>query len=219
MAFFVEGKVPSPDAESFAAALAAQRFRTIESAASEETSIGWVSPGDPTGDSFDREDFDVENAIWLRVRIDKKKLPTVWLQIHRTEAERSRGKPMSARERKELRVDLERRLLPRILPSVQLIDVLWEPQRKLVFLFGSSNSLREEFQKLFVQTFAAILVEAGPHVLAHHAGLSREALSYLEEVAPVRWPRSSSERPIELVVDDHAYSSATTDSAEEAIEE
>lgn len=193
VAFHVEGKTPRPDQEAFAEALSLQRFRSIETAASEERSIGWVSPADPTGDSFAQEDLDLDGAVWLRIRIDKKKLPTIWLKIHRAEAERSRGTPMSARERKELRVDLERRLLPRILPSVQLVDVLWSVEKDLILLFATSSSMREEFHKLFLRTFGARLIDSDPHSLAVHAGISREAVAYLDEVAPVRWPRSKEE--------------------------
>ncbi len=192
-AYFVDGKVPAADSPEFAAALATQRFRTIETAASEETSIGWVSPGDPTGNSFEAEDLILDDAVWLRFRADKKKLPPIWVTIHRNEAERSRGKPMSARERKELRVELERQLLPRLLPGVQLIDALWHPDRRLVLLFATGNSMAEEFKKLFVKTFGAQLIEAGPEALAERSGLSREALAYLPEVSPVRWPRQGDE--------------------------
>ncbi len=188
-AYFVEGKTPATDSPSFAAALTAQRFRSIETASSEEMSIGWVSPGDPTGESFLVEDMALDDAVWLRVRVDRKKLPTVWVGIHRTEAERSRGRALSARERKELRVELEQRLLPRILPSVQLVDALWHPGRKLLLLFATSNALREEFQKLFVRSFGVQLVEAGPRELAERSGIARDAVLYLNEVAPVRWPR------------------------------
>lgn len=194
-AYFVDGKIPAADSSDFAAALAAQRFRSIETASSEESSIGWVSPGDPTGDSFEVEDLVHDDAVWLRVRVDKKKLPAIWVSIHRTEAERSRGKPMSARERKELRQELEQRLLPRILPSVQLVDALWHPDRKLLLLFATSTAMREEFQKLFIRSFGVPLSEAEPRALAAQSGISREALRYLDEVSPVRWPRQGEDEP------------------------
>ena len=81
--FFYEGKLPAPDEDAFSAALQNRRFRTIEDAASEEISAGWITPVDPTGDSFAQEDMDAGAAVWLRVRIDKKQLPRKWLQIHR----------------------------------------------------------------------------------------------------------------------------------------
>ena len=66
--FFVGSRLPS--GEELSQKLAQNRFRTIENAASEETSIGWVTFGDPTGDSFELEDMDLDAAVWLRIRID-----------------------------------------------------------------------------------------------------------------------------------------------------
>lgn len=188
-AFHVEGKVPDPRSPSFVEALASQRFRTIEHAASEEASTGWVSPGDPTGDTYALEDMDLDAGIWLRVRFDQKKLPSIWVTIHRTEAERSAGRKLSARERKDLKEDLASKLLPRILPSVRLVDVLYDKKRQLVLLFGTSNAVREEFVKLFFRTFATTLVPADAYELAARAGLDRDTRAYLDEVAPVRWMR------------------------------
>jgi hypothetical protein len=81
--FMVEGRVPDPASSEFAAALAGKRFNSIETAASEQVSMGWVTPCDPTGDSFEPADMDGEHARWLRVRIDKKSLPPAWVTIHR----------------------------------------------------------------------------------------------------------------------------------------
>ena len=127
VAFYVDGKMPAVQSEAFLEALANERFRTIEDAASEEQSIGWVSPGDPTGQTFELDEMDLDQGLWLRFRVDKKKLPAIWLSIHRSEAERSAGRKLSARERKDLKEDLMQRMLPRILPSVGLVDVLFAP--------------------------------------------------------------------------------------------
>lgn len=195
MTFYVDGRLPQPNSDDFAAALATHRFRTIETAASEEVSIGWVTAGDPTGDTFEAEDMDLDAAgVWLRVRIDKKKLPTAWLQIHRAVAERSAGRALSARERRDLKDDLCDKILPRTLPSVQFIDALWRPKQQRLVLFTTSNSVREEFEKLFFKTFAVAPEPASPYSLATHAGLDREQLAYLEEVSPVPWPRAGGRR-------------------------
>ena len=65
--FFIEGDLPSLQAPDFGAALERQRFRSIETAASEEVSIGWVTCNDPSGESFVRE-ASVPRAGTPRVR-------------------------------------------------------------------------------------------------------------------------------------------------------
>lgn len=189
VSYYVAGDLGDPRAESFAAALAKQRFRTIEQAASEETSFGWVTANDPTGDSFEFDDLDLDRFVWLRMRVDTKRLPSTWLRIHRSVAERGAGRPLSVRERRELRDDLCRKLLPRTLPAVQFIDALWHREERRVLLFATSTRLREAFESLFVRTFAQSLEQAGPLAIAERAKLDAERQAYLAEVSPVPWPR------------------------------
>lgn len=188
--FFWDGKLTDPRDQAFADALATRRFRTIENAASEEVSAGWVTAADPTGDSFALEDLDGGAGTWLRFRIDKKTLPKKWLQIHRDVAEKARGKKLSARERRELKDDLSEKLLPRVLPTIQLIDALLYHDRKLVQLFATSKTAREVFGKLFFETFGTPLERANPLQSGLRAGLDDEAKYALERLEPIRWPKA-----------------------------
>lgn len=187
--FHWHGELTDPRDAAFAAALQQRRFRSIETAASEEVSVGWVTPPDPTGDSFAPEDLDGGNGTWLRFRIDKKKLPMKWLQIRRDAAEKARGKKLSARERRELKDDLTETLLPRVLPAITLVDALLWHDRRTVMLFASSKNAREVFGKLFFETFGQPLERSNPLVAGLRAGLGNEAAHRLERLEPVRWPR------------------------------
>ena len=193
--YFWQGKIADPRDEAFAEALAQRRFRTIENAASEEVSIGWVTPKDPTGESFRAEDLDGGVGTWLRLRIDKKSLPMKWLQIYRDAAEKERGKKLSARERRELKDDLTEKLLPRTLPAVNLVDALLFHDRRTVFLFSTSKNVREAFTKLFFETFTVPLDRADPLRCALMARLGDEADAALERLEPVRWPRGDQKKP------------------------
>lgn len=188
VAFHWQGKIADPNDASFAEALAQRRFRTIENAASEEVSVGWVTAADPTGDSFAAEDLDGGVGTWLRLRIDKKVLPKKWLMIHRDAAEKARGKKLSARERRELKDDLTEKLLPRTLPTVNLVDALLFADKKTVLLFATSKSVREAFGKLFFETFSVPLDRANPLQCALRANLGDVANEALDRLEPVRWP-------------------------------
>ncbi|MEO6596315.1 MAG: recombination-associated protein RdgC [Planctomycetota bacterium] len=192
VAFFWPGKILDPQQAEFAEALANRRFRTIENAASEEVSVGWVTPADPTGDSFALEDLDGGVGTWLRFRIDKKKLPMKWLQIHRDAAEKARGKKLSARERRELKDDLTEKLLPRVLPTINLVDALLFYERKTLLLFATSKSACEAFGKLFFETFTMPLERGNPLRCGLQAKLGDELTYALERVDPVRWPDAAS---------------------------
>ncbi len=188
--FYWDGAITHPRDAAFGEALATRRFRTIENAASEEVSAGWVTPADPTGDSFDLEDLDGGAGTWLRFRIDKKVLPKKWLQIHRDAAEKTRGKKLSARERRELKDDLAEKLLPRVLPAITLVDALLFHDRALVQLFATGKGARETFTKLFFETFGVPLHRASPLQCGQRARLGRDAERELEQLEPVRWPRA-----------------------------
>ena len=186
--YYWQGKILDPRDDEFAEALATQRFRTIENAASEEVSIGWVTPADPTGDSFAVEDLDGGIGTWLRFRIDKKSMPTKWLQIHRDAAEKARGRRLSAKERRELKDDLMDQLLPRVLPTINLVDALLFHDRKTVLLFATSKTAKEAFGKLFFETFTVQLEGGNPLQSGLRTGLSDEQKHALERLEPVRWP-------------------------------
>lgn len=186
--FFFDGRGPDPLSDGFLESLAQHRFRSIENAASEQTAIGWVTRSDPTGGSFDREDMDCDAAVWMRMRLDKKAAPTKWLQIHRQAAERSAGHKLSSKERKELKEDLLSKLLPRVLPTISLVDALLFPEQGMVMLFGTSNNVKEAFLSLFYKTFSLSLRSADPYQLAMSLDLDSARQQALETIAPIAWP-------------------------------
>lgn len=170
-----------PDDDAFFAAIAEHRFRGIENAASEETSVGWVSPGDPSGDELGREHLVFEDLVWLRMRIDRKRLPPAWRSIWLAAEIRARGgRPPGARERKAILADVERKVLPRVLPSVRLVDVVVDPQDASVLLFSTANAVEVECARLFRATFGVTLERAGPGALAARLGLD----GALRDLAP-----------------------------------
>ncbi|MHC5065517.1 MAG: recombination-associated protein RdgC [Planctomycetota bacterium] len=188
--YFFEGNVPDVKAESFLEALRNKRFRSIEHSASEETSIGWVTAGDPSGDSFELEDLDLDLGYHLRMRMDKKTLPAVWLGIYRSAAEKSAGRKLSLQEKRDLKQDLMSKLLPKTLPTVRLIDALYTPKRKQILLFASAKGVQEQFCKLFFSTFGSNLIAGDPYNLAARLGLGREQSGYLDQASPVPWPQA-----------------------------
>lgn len=195
VALYWQGKIPDPQDDAFCAALAEQRFRTIENAASEEVSVGWVTPALPTGDEFAADEMDAGAATWLRMRIDKKVLPRKWLAIHLEVEERARGKKLPPRERRELKQDLGEKLLPRVLPTINLVDALLFHERKTVLLFATGKGVVEAFGKLFFETFTLPLDRANPYLCALRTGLDREATAALDRAEPVRWPDTTAGEP------------------------
>lgn len=188
VAFTWSGAVLDPHDSAFAEALRSRRFRSIENAASEEVSVGWVTPVDPTGETFALEDLDGGSGTWLRFRMDKKTMPKEWLRNHLDAAAKARGKRLSARERRELKDDLTEKMLPRVLPTITKVDALLFHERKLVLLFATSKAARAAFGKLFFESLGVALDRMNPLRAGLLAGLSDEQRHDLERLEPIRWP-------------------------------
>lgn len=186
VAFALDAAI-DPRQDVFATALASQRFRTIDTAASEERSAGWVTPGDPTGDSFALEDMDAGHATWLRVRLDIKKLPKAQVQMALASAARAKGKPLTARERREVKDDLAERLLPRVIPSSTNIDALLFAEKRIVLVFAAGKSARETFGKLWHESFGVPLVALDPRGMALRSVEAPDVMA-VEKLEPTRWP-------------------------------
>ncbi len=167
--------------------LAVHRFRSIDTAASEEVSAGWVTPEDPSGSQFAIEEMDAGPATWLRVRIDTKKLPKAQLAMHLAAATRAKGKALTPRERRELKDDLIEKLLPRVIPATMNIDALLFHDRRLVLLFATSKSARETFGKLFAESFGVPLQAMGPREMALQS-VEAPDVDVVERLEPTRWP-------------------------------
>lgn len=147
--------------------LAKHRFRTIEDAATDEVSVGWCTPLDPSGGSFELEDMDAGGvAAWLRVRVDRKRLPAKRLQIHLAAAEKAKGRGLSATERRLVKEDVTAALMPRVLPATAFVDVLVDLAFARVMLFTTAKAAGDAFASLWHHTFGSVVERLRPSRLA-----------------------------------------------------
>ncbi len=182
--YFLDGELPASD-EDILLGLHEHRFRSIERAAGEVTSVGWVSPGDPSGNEFLREEICLPSFLRFRMRIDRKRVPPVWMRIHMEAEIKARGgRRPGPKERREIRADIEEKLLPRVLPTVRLAEISVDRSKGRLLLFGTSISVRDECCALFHKTFGIRLREAGPSELAESFSLPRERLAVLADLRP-----------------------------------
>lgn len=163
------------------------RFRTIASAATEETSTGWCTQADPSGGSFDLEDLDAGNACWLRLRIDVKRLPKDQVTMHLAAATRAKGRALTAKERRDQKQELADALLPKLPPKTVLVDVLVWFDDKRGLLFSTAKAARDTFGKLWFQTFGCPAQWLEPGLLAREKLDDADGRA-LEKLSPVRWP-------------------------------
>ena len=102
-------------------------------------------------------------------RFDKKKIPATFLKLqllnaleslgHGLEDETGRTKKVSKKVKDSLKDKLKEELLRVSLPSIRLIEILWNLECNEIWLFSTSASVTEEFEKIFFEAFGLTLVQ------------------------------------------------------------
>jgi hypothetical protein len=201
--FFLEGPLPQAGDPRWLKAFGQHRFKTIEDSSSEEESTGWVSYADPTGGLFPEEDCLLEQVVCVRLRIDRKKAPARWLQIRLNQELRGAGK-VSPQRRKEIKQRILDELLPRVLPTVTLIDVLIRPRTRELLLFSTGIGAGDALRKLVLTTFGAKARPADARQTALHGKLPPEMLKLLDRAAPTSFASGARETAVTETADDAA---------------
>jgi len=157
--------------EAALARLAEFAFREPLSAAKKGEVFGWVSVHNLTDVDFTPDKVFYSQYCAFALRTDVKKLPARLFKAlldneHRKWMAGTGRERVPAAVKKELREKLELQLLPRQLPTVSSVDVLWDMARGEVLFFSLSAKVNDRFRKLFARTFTLDLRPLGPVRLA-----------------------------------------------------
>lgn len=166
-----------------------------------EMRAGWVMPSgldieeERYGDYWDLSDCEVDEGYLLRLRIERKKIPTEYFQImlrqKLDQINLERDKPLGKNARKIVSDELKENLLSKALPVISYIDAYWRTDG-LVTLFSTAKKNKEIFEDFFIKTIAitmgSALVPLAPPLLGLSAGqweLSEKTESFLGKVEPI----------------------------------
>ena len=185
-----------------------------------EEQAGWTRPQatgqddpDAAGRQADEDghwdlgDCQVAGGFLLRMRIERRKVPSTLLQhcYKRELAARvaRTGKALPPQARRDLRDHLQRELLKRALPTLSFVDGFWREADGELLVFAMGKRLRASFEALFLQTFAAplslTLVALEPPLM----GLSPEHWREDSQVASETLGRLSLATPVAFAVPAH----------------
>lgn len=144
-----------------------QAFQEPLSAAKKGEVSGWVSAHNLTDTEFTLEKCMYSQYFAFALRTDVKKLPARLFNAlldneYRKWMQQSGRERVPAAVKKELRDRLELHLLPRQLPTVSSIEVMWDITRNEVLFFSLSEKTNDRFRKLFSRTFQVHLRPLGP---------------------------------------------------------
>ena len=137
--------------------LHAGRFRSIDAAGSELSSIGWCRPEGTVPREWVAEDQWRGRVLGAALRIDKKQLPPGALRVRRMEAEaaerRNAGERIAPARRREIAEKLEGELIARMVPATALHTMLWDVEADAVLLNTTADGANIAFRALFRETF------------------------------------------------------------------
>lgn len=176
--FQVLEKPGSRDIRSVLEVLKENRIAPIAMDEVRESSMGWCHPHTGEPDFQDALDWAHGEALVFGLRVDSKKVPgTLYrLQVrhlldeidaqHKGRTERgdydATGGSRRLKELARERVKME--LLKRTLPSIKLVEILWNLQTNELWITSASQSVLDAFDECFVQSFQLPYVRLSPGV-------------------------------------------------------
>lgn len=128
-----------------------------------ELHFGWDYPSVASGSKAPHEGWDLsdcrgEDGIWLRVRIEKRKLSSQLLQLVvqgriDSEQKKRKDKPIGRKHQKAILDEVREELMNQSLPNLSFFDAYWQDQADQIYLFTTSKSSCAIFEDLFRETF------------------------------------------------------------------
>ena len=202
--FYVNGEPPKDFQDTFLNLLHKHYFQPLSPVGDEQRSVGWVPTQDPIATEFRRDQVFISPYIVFSMRIDKWALPTPWVkaltnqaiaerlpQLDEEEAQlqedegklRTKAK-LSKAERNKIKLEVITRIKQKTLPSMKIIDVVWNYNERTVRFWSTSKAVCDEFAELFEQTFGFQIDEDSPFMMAKNLGLSEKQLDDMVNATP-----------------------------------
>ena len=162
--------------------LAQNAFLDIEDQP-EERSLGWVEFFNHLGTDFNPAVYRFGGLLAFTLRLDTRRLPASALRryaaIREARYQAQTGRRPTSLQRREIKETVRSELLSRALVQTELMETVWLPQEREVWLAAVGEKRRELFEELWGRTFGLSLrMEALPVTFGLEAltGRLRQAL-------------------------------------------
>ena len=202
--FYVNGEPPKDYYDLYLQKLQKHFFEPLSPVGDEERSIGWVPTQDPVATEFKWNQVFFNQYIVFSLRMDKWSLPSPWVKALTNQAIAERLPELDAEEAKEqiedgklrpkaklskqeksrIKLEVVTRIKQKILPSMKIIDVVWNRDERIVRFWSTSEKICEEFAELFEHTFGLSLDQDSPFMMAKNLGLSEKELDRMVDCDP-----------------------------------
>ena len=200
--YLVTDKLPADARKKLVRGLRAHAFAPIDPKTDLEHSVGWVSILDSEDTALDMGAclFVATGGEQLRVSMRMDVLKPSSAEVRRQldtrvrAAEGEEGRPITKREKRELKAEIARALRLRTIPRVRTFDVVWNLDTRRLYLWSQTKKVNEYFLELFARSFSMKLTIEGPSMWAR-AAAPVAALDKLE-LTPELWRGFEGVRPL-----------------------
>lgn len=166
--FHVEGDVPDDFRSAYAEALETHQFRERRAAGVGEEVFGWVQAHNLLDNEFtDTSRWLYNHYVYAALRTDRKTLPSKLFRAMLDKrladwcAEHGRERA-PANIRRETKESLEIELLAKTLPTVQVVEFVWNVVDGWCIFHSTSDRSCDRFRTLFRNTFGLVLTPFSP---------------------------------------------------------
>lgn len=188
-----------PSLSAIEAGIRSHQAIPIDPAGTEERATGWCQHGDELNL---RPDYRYGNCLVMDMRIESLKVPSKELKREVRKREAQEPTPPSRGRLREIKDVINMDLRKKIPSKISAVPMLWDIDRKRIYLMSQSPSARDSFLLLFAGTFAIPIDIEGPEAWGKVADdVQRgEFLTWLFWTAANFKPISS--RPFQLMLGD-----------------
>ena len=167
--YYIDGEIDGSVTETVRDGLIKNAIPVMENEY-EEISAGWTPIEKPYDPNFEKYSFQFGTYYLFSLRIDKKSIPAKLIQKHmametQKKLEESGREFLSKNEKSELKemvIDILMHKIPSI-PS--MYDVLWDYEKKRVYLFTTQKAANEFFETIFFKSFGLKAIRLFPYTV------------------------------------------------------
>jgi len=169
-------------------------FQDIDVLPGEQRSFGWTSFDDMLDTEWTVAPPEKGAYLAFALRLETRRVPPAVLKKHHGLALREEkrrmaelGKQFISRERKkELREQVQLRLMQHFLPIPAIFDVIWATDANLVYFATAQRKMLDIFEEYFTKCFELPLEQLTPYGLAA-ISLNEHELNRLDTLEPTNF--------------------------------
>lgn len=166
--FWVEGEVPKDPRRTFMSRIQLRRFRPLVPEEDVEERYGWCALGQPTDLELTTGKIFQNEYLTLGLRWDRYKFPASLVNAQLAESmqramARSDKETLSRNQKAELKQQVLRKLKQKYFPSMRMVDMVWNFDRREVYFWSHSSALRDRLFACFELSFGLELVLNSPY--------------------------------------------------------